>query len=148
MTYKIVPYLLPYLMLLCLKISVKITNDIPRLRIQNWTIMARLSLSGFWSRQICLLPKKLDFELVNDFYLLFSEVGYREIRLWWPNCFHSKPSKLYKWSRWPTYGKHLTLWKCNCALSLVQTHSSDCRDKRSNWKAGGWTCQRRGTLIL
>jgi hypothetical protein len=35
----------------------------------------------------------------------------------------------------------------NCALSLVQTYSSECRDKWSIWKAGRWICQRIGTLI-
>jgi len=31
-------------------------------------------------------------------------------------------------STWPTYGSHFTLWKLNCAISLVQMCSSECRD--------------------
>jgi len=36
--------------------------------------------------------------------------------------------------RWRSYDNHLTLWKPNGALSLLQTYSSECRDSRSSRK--------------
>ena len=39
--------------------------------------------------------------------------------------FHSKALSLYKW---PTYGNLMVLKKLNCALSLVQMCSPECRD--------------------
>jgi len=47
--------------------------------------------------------------------------------------FHSKPPNLY---RWPTYWKHVKLWKLVCSLSDVQVHSSECRDRWWRRKAG------------
>lgn len=43
----------------------------------------------------------------------------------------------------PTYGNHLTLQTLNCALSLVQTYSSQGTGGWSSWKAGTWPSMNR-----